>query len=112
MAPDSRSISTVLLPNRLNITFVPSGANSAYASPGEIPVSALGSALPVDGSAEPRALTGISPGEAYAEFAPDGTKVMFSRFGKSTVLIDLESGATETLPDGIADPTTWQRLAP
>jgi Tol biopolymer transport system component len=68
--------------------------------------------VPVDGSAEPRALTGISPGEAYAEFAPDGTKVMFSRFGKSTVLIDLESGAAETLPGKIADPATWQRLAP
>jgi hypothetical protein len=37
---------------------------------------------------------------------------MFSRFGKSTVLIDLESGAAETLPDEIADPATWQRLAP
>ena len=35
--------------------------------------------VPADGSAEPRALSGIAPGEAYVEFAPDGTKVMLSR---------------------------------
>ncbi len=36
--------------------------------------------VPADGSAEPRVLTGIAPGEAYVEFAPDGTKVMLDRF--------------------------------
>ena len=69
--------------------------------------------VPADGSAEPRALTGITPGEAYVEFAPDGTKVMLNRFGSGTMqLIDVESGAAETLPVTVADPTTWQRLAP
>ena len=68
--------------------------------------------VPADGSTEPRALTGITPGDSYAEFAPDGTKVMYSLFGSTTLLIDVESGAAETLPDTIADPATWQRLAP
>jgi Tol biopolymer transport system component len=68
--------------------------------------------VPVDGSAKPRALTGITPGDSYAEFAPDGTKVMLNRFGSGTLLIDVESGKAETLPDTIKDPATWQRLAP
>jgi hypothetical protein len=68
--------------------------------------------VPVDGSAKPRALTGITPGDAYVEFAPDGTKVMLNRFGSGTLLIDVESGAAEALPDTVADPATWQRLAP
>ena len=69
--------------------------------------------MPADGSAEPRALTGIAPGEAYVEFAPDGKKLMLNRFASGTMqLIDVESGAAETLPVKVADPTTWQRLAP
>ena len=69
--------------------------------------------VPADGSAEPRALTGITPGEAYVEFAPDGTKVMLNRSESgTTLLIDVESGAAETLPVTIKDPATWQRLAP
>jgi hypothetical protein len=68
--------------------------------------------VPADGSAKPRALTGITPGDSYAEFAPDGTKVMLNRFGSGTLLIDVESGEAETLPDTVEDPATWQRLAP
>ena len=69
--------------------------------------------VPADGSAEPRVLTGIAQGEAYVEFAPDGTKVMLDRFPSGTMqLIDVASGAAETLPVTVADPTTWQRLAP
>ena len=37
---------------------------------------------------------------------------MLNRFGSGTLLIDVESGAAETLPDTIEDPATWQRLAP
>ena len=68
--------------------------------------------VPADGSAEPRALTGITPGEAWHEFSPDGTKVMLNRFGSGTLLIDVESGEAETLPGTVEDPATWQRLAP
>ena len=68
--------------------------------------------VPADGSAEPRALTGFTPGGASHEFSPDGTKVMLNRFGNGTLLIDVESGAAETLPGSIEDPATWQRLAP
>ncbi len=47
------------------------------------------------------------------EFSPDGTKVMLNRLGNGkTLLIDVESGAAETLPDTVDDPATWQRLAP
>ena len=67
---------------------------------------------PADGSEEPRPLTGITPGDAWHEFSPDGTKVMLNRFGNATLLIDVASGAAETLPDTIQDPGTWQRLAP
>jgi Tol biopolymer transport system component len=35
--------------------------------------------MPIDGSEKPRALTGITPGEAWHEFSPDGTKVMLNR---------------------------------
>ena len=68
--------------------------------------------VPADGSTEPRALTGITPGERYYEFAPDGTKVMLNRFGVGTFLIDVESGEAQKLPDSVQDPATWQRLAP
>ena len=68
--------------------------------------------VPTDGSAEPRALTGLNSGEASHEFSPDGTKVMLNRFGSGTLLIDVESGTAETLPDTVKDPATWQRLAP
>ena len=68
--------------------------------------------VPADGSAEPRALTGITPGGAWHEFSPDGTKVMLNRFGNGTLLIDVESGEAETLPDRVKEPATWQRLAP
>ncbi len=69
--------------------------------------------VPANGSAEPRALTGIALGEAYVEFAPDGKKVMLNRFGSRTMqLIDVASGAAETLPVSVSDPATWQRLAP
>jgi Tol biopolymer transport system component len=69
--------------------------------------------VPADGSAEPRALTGVLQGDAWHEFSPDGTKVMLNLFGnRSTLLIDVESGAAETVPDKVADPATWQRLAP
>ena len=68
--------------------------------------------VPADGSAEPRALTGSIPGGAWHEFSPDGRKVMLNRFGNGTLLIDVESGAAETLPGSIEDPATWQRLAP
>ena len=44
------------------------------------------------------------PGDAWHEFSPDGTKVMLNRFGNGTLLIDVESGAAETLPDTIEDP--------
>jgi hypothetical protein len=55
----------------------------------------------------------VLQGDAWHEFSPDGTKVMLNLFGsKSTVLIDVESGAAETVPDKVADPATWQRLAP
>jgi WD40-like Beta Propeller Repeat len=65
-----------------------------------------------DGSAEPRALTGITPGDAYIEFAPDGTKVMLNRIGSGTLLIDVESGVAEAIPGTVKDPASWQRLAP
>jgi Tol biopolymer transport system component len=68
--------------------------------------------VPADGSAEPRALTGITPGGAYYEFSPDGSKVMLNKLGSRTLLIDVESGAAETLPDTLNEPGTWQRLAP
>jgi hypothetical protein len=67
--------------------------------------------VPADGSAEPRAVTGIMSGETYFEFAPDGTKVMLNRFGSGTLLIDVESGEAEKLP-ATSMPATWQRLAP
>jgi dipeptidyl aminopeptidase/acylaminoacyl peptidase len=67
---------------------------------------------PVDGSAKPRVLTGITPGGSYVEFAPDGTKVMLNRFGSATLLIDVESGDAEALPGTVNDPGSWQRLAP
>jgi hypothetical protein len=38
--------------------------------------------------------------------------VMLNRFGSGTLLIDVESGEAETLPDTVVDPATWQRLAP
>lgn len=68
--------------------------------------------VPADGSAKPRALTGVTPGDAYVEFAPDGTKVMLNMFGSGTLLIDVESGAADALPGTVADPASWQRLAP
>jgi Tol biopolymer transport system component len=68
--------------------------------------------VPADGGAEPRALTGITPGDAWHEFSPDGTKVMVNLFGTRTLLIDVETGEAETLPDAVTDPSTWQRLAP
>ena len=69
--------------------------------------------MPADGSAEPRALSEIASGEAYVEFAPDGKKLMVNRMESgTTLLIDVESGAQERLPDTIKDPATWQRLAP
>lgn len=68
--------------------------------------------VPADGSSKPRVLTGITPGGSYVEFSPDGTKVMLNRFGSGTLLIDVESGDAETLPDTVVDPATWQRLAP
>ena len=68
--------------------------------------------VPADGSAEPRALTGATPGDVYVEFSPDGTTLMQNRFGSGTLLIDVESGKAEKLPDTVKDPATWQRLAP
>jgi len=68
--------------------------------------------VPADWSAEPRALTGLTLGDAWHEFSPDGTKVMLNRFGSGTVLIDVASGVAERLPDTVKDPATWQRLAP
>ena len=53
------------------------------------------------------------PGEAYAGVRPgrhEGDVQPVRQ--QSTLLIDVESGAAETLPDRIADPATWQRLAP
>ena len=67
---------------------------------------------PADGSAEPRALTGSIPNEAWHEFSPDGTKVMVNRFGVGTLLYDVATGETEALPDKVTEPGTWQRLAP
>jgi Tol biopolymer transport system component len=66
-----------------------------------------------DGSGEPRALTSLIEGDELHEFSPDGTKVMLNERGTHTLLIDLESGAAETLPE-IRDlyDRTWQRLAP
>jgi Tol biopolymer transport system component len=64
-----------------------------------------------DGSTEPRALTGVLPGDAWHEFSPDGTKVMLNRFGSKTLLIDVKSGESEELP-ATGMPATWQRLAP
>ena len=69
--------------------------------------------VPVDGSAEPRALTGLTPGDAWHEFSPDGTKVMLNLFeSETTQVIDAETGEADLLPDQIRDPGTWQRLAP
>ena len=68
--------------------------------------------VPADGSAEPRALTGFMPGGAWHEFSPDGTKVMLNQFGSGTLLIDVETGDVEALPDTVTEPGTWQRLAP
>lgn len=69
--------------------------------------------VPADGSTEPRALTGITPGDAWHEFSPDGTKVMLNVFDSGTTqLIDVETGEADLLPDEITDPSTWQRLAP
>ena len=68
--------------------------------------------VPADGSAEPRALTGFTDGDAWHEFSPDGTKVMLNRFGAGTLLIDVETGEAEALPDKVTEPGTWQRLAP
>lgn len=68
--------------------------------------------VPADGSAEPRALTGITTGDAWHEFSPDGTKVMLNLFGKQTLLIDVETGEAESLPDTVVQPATWQRQAP
>ena len=68
--------------------------------------------VPVDGSAEPRALSGSMPDQAWHEFSPDGTKVMVNRFSLGTVLIDVATGEAEALPDTVREPGTWQRLAP
>jgi WD40-like Beta Propeller Repeat len=68
--------------------------------------------VPADGSAEPRALTGITPGDAWHEFSPDGTKVMLNLFGSRTLLIDVETGAADQLPSTVSEPSTWQRMAP
>jgi hypothetical protein len=37
---------------------------------------------------------------------------MVNLFGMRTLLIDVETGEAETLPDAVTDPSTWQRLAP
>ena len=68
--------------------------------------------VPADGSAEPRALTGFTPGGAWHDFSPDGTKVMLNQFGTGTLLIDVATGEAEALPDTVTEPGTWQRLAP
>ena len=61
--------------------------------------------VPADGSTEPRALTGITPGDAWHEFSPDGTKVMLNVFDSGTTqLIDVETGEADLLPDEITDP--------
>jgi hypothetical protein len=67
---------------------------------------------PVDGSAEPRALTGYISNQAWHEFSPDGTKVMLNQFGIGTLVIDVATGESEALPDMVTEPGTWQRLAP
>ena len=69
--------------------------------------------VPADGSAEPRALTGIIREDAWHEFSPDGTKVMLNLKGVGrTLLIDVETGDTESLSSTGPEPATWQRLAP
>ena len=91
-------------------TFSPDGSLIAYRGFEESGFKLF--VVPADGSAEPRALTGITPGEAWHEFSPDGTKVMLNLFGVRTLLIDVDSGEAETLPDKVVEPSTWQRLAP
>jgi hypothetical protein len=54
---------------------------------------------------------GINPGDAWHEFSPDGTKVMLNLFGKQTLLIDVQTGEAESLPDSVVEPSTWQRQA-
>jgi len=66
----------------------------------------------VDGSAAPRMLRGMTVGDAWHEFSPDGTKVMLNEFDSRTLLIDVATGEAETLPDTVTQPGTWQRLAP
>jgi Tol biopolymer transport system component len=67
--------------------------------------------VPADGSAEPRPLGGYVSGDAWHEFSPDGTKVMVNRTNSGTLLIDVATGESESLPDS-TEPGTWQRLAP
>ena len=69
--------------------------------------------VPADGSAAPRQLRGMTTGEAWHEFSPDGTKVMLNQFNIArTLLIDVASGEVQPLSDNIKDPGSWQRLAP
>lgn len=91
--------------------YSPDGKLIAYRGYGENETFQL-FVVPADGSAEPRALTGVTPGGAWHEFSPDGTKIMLNLFGSTTLLIDVESGEAEPLPDTVTEPGTWQRLAP
>ena len=91
--------------------YSPDGKLIAYRGFGENETFQL-FVVPADGSAEPRALTGFTPGGAWHEFSPDGTKVMVNRFGTGTLLIDVATGEAVALPDTVTEPGTWQRLAP
>jgi Tol biopolymer transport system component len=91
--------------------YSPDGKLIAYRGYGENETFQL-FVVPADGSADPRALTEVTPGGASHEFSPDGTKVMLNQFGSETLLIDVESGEATTLPDTIDAPATWQRQAP
>ena len=68
--------------------------------------------VPVDDSAAPRKLRGMTVGDAWHEFSPDGTKVMLNEFDSRTLLIDVATGESKALPGTVTQPGTWQRLAP
>ena len=60
---------------------------------------------------ESEPLGGYVQGDAWHEFSPDGTTVMVNRTNAGTLLIDVETGESSSLPDS-TEPGTWQRLAP